>query len=261
MKSDKCHFLQPYVWCGRWRAGRVEGLHLACSKRRLVLKCILSISGFLCVCDGEVYKVYVSYKRWYKHRNIMASFHVFELSLGHAEMVIIQRHRFSVFTVHGLDFLSGQAGKRKWRYKTSNICEKESQSLLVYSHPSARAVYGSLPRAQVNAPGQRRTVREQMLLAVCVSHSNLANFPAEICAWVSHVFASLTHFCIFKYPHRRGNSRGKWVGAEHRQRRLVAQPLAELYKREEVVRGHLTTRMVELALVVGTCARRDTSPL
>lgn len=44
----------------------------------------------------------------------------------------------------------------------------------------------------MNALGQRRTAREQMLLAVCVSHSNLANFPVEICVRVSNVFAPLT---------------------------------------------------------------------
>lgn len=51
-ENDKCHFLQPYVWHGRWHAGKAEGSHLARSKWQLVLKCILSVSGFLCVCDG-----------------------------------------------------------------------------------------------------------------------------------------------------------------------------------------------------------------
>lgn len=79
------------------------------------------------------------------------------------------------------------------------LCERESQSLFTYSHTSARTVCLSLGGVKANVLGQRRTVTEQMLLAECVTHSNLANFPAEICVQLSHGFASFNHFCVFKH--------------------------------------------------------------
>lgn len=128
----------------------------------------------------------------------MACFHVYWLYLGLAERVILQGRRFPMWTLHGSDVPSHGACRRQWKYKMSTLRERESQSLFTYSHTSARTVCLSLCGVKANVLGQR-TVTEQMLLAEPVTHSNLANFPAEICVQLSHGFASFTHFCVFKH--------------------------------------------------------------
>lgn len=141
------------------------------------------------------------------------------------------------------------------------LCERESQSLFTYSHTSARTVCLSLGGVKANVLGQRRTVTEQMLLAECVTHSNLANFPAEICVQLSHGFASFNHFCVFKHLQMledrivERNKEEKSTGVEVGGTALSSAARAGKVARPSLHPKHWTV------LTVCTCAWRHTGPV
>ena len=188
----------------------------------------------------------------------MASSRVFGLYLGRAETTVTQGRRSSELAFRGSDFSSGGAGKQKWRYRTSDICEREWQSLFTCPPVSAGTACLSPQRAQVNTPGQRRTGREQMLLAACVSHSNLANFPAEIRVRVSHVFSSLTSL-FSRIPAKEGvvgmSEEEEGVDGGGWQR----DPWLSCTSSNGAKSSHPPS--AGTALVACACARRDTRPL
>lgn len=153
---------------------------------------------------------------------------LFKFHLSLAEIVIIQGHRFprDIWISHGVGYFIMQSWQEKTKVQNVQYLWKgitEPVGIIPHVSKDCPCLY----RVQVNVLELRRTVTEQMLLAECVTRSNLANFPAQIYMWLSHVFASFTQFCLFKHLQ---NSRDKWGGTEYRWWRLVAQPSAPLHQ-------------------------------